>query len=164
MLAACLASAAISGATARSSTAVDHCFTDLNHQLACPVPTGLTWVTAVDHSTGLSHGSGYQDVDVINLHRACQAVRLYYLFAFEGTSRTVPPVTVPVRHAAVVRLYRSFSWSIVPPSRMVTRIRTLLAPDNLSYFAPYPDSYWYVYVAHTETERLGIGGVRCLSR
>lgn len=29
------------------------------------------------------------------------------------------------------------------------------------YSLPYPDSYWYVYVAHTESEALARGGVHC---
>lgn len=141
------------------------CSNDSNGQVACTIKTGLPGITAVDHGTGLDHASGFQDVDVISLPRTCHLVRLYYLFAIQGDSHVLPPVSVPVRQVAVTD---SGPWTIRSPSWLTQKVRTLLRSQGLPgqtpsmYSLPYPTSYWYVYVAHTEAEALSRGGVHCV--
>jgi hypothetical protein len=141
------------------------CSTDSNGQVVCVVPTGVPGVTATDHSTGLPHADGYQDVDVINLVHPCQIVRLYYDFALQGGFHVLPPVTVAIRQAAITD---SGPWTVHTPSWLTQKIRALLRRDGLpgqapvNYSLPYPNAYWYVFVAHTEAEALARGGVRCI--
>ena len=141
------------------------CSTDSNGQVACSVKTGLSGVTAVDHGTGLEHSVGLQNVDIINLPHPCHLVRLYYLFGMQGDSHILPPVNVPIRQAAITD---GGPWTVHSPSWLTHRVRTLLRKYGLpgespsNYSLPYPDSYWYVYVGHTEAEALSRGGVRCV--
>ena len=159
-----LAASVLTGATTAGASERG-CFTDSSGQVACSVKTGLSGVTAVDHGTGLSHGSGLQDVDVINLTRPCHVVRLYYLYGFQGGSGVLPPVNVHVRQAAVIGSPWSVHWSVHSPAWLIQRIRVLLRQTGLggsTYSLPYPASYWYVYVGHTEAEGLSVGGIRCV--
>lgn len=153
-----LAGSGVAGASTRG------CSTDSNGQIACSVKTGASGVTAADHGTGLDHASGLQDVDVINLTHPCKVVRLYYLFGFQGDSHILPPVNVPIRAAAVTD---GGPWVVHSTAWLKARIRALLQQTGLSrspssYSLPYPTSYWYVYVGHTETEALSVGGARCV--
>lgn len=153
-----LVASGVGGASAR------RCSTDSNGQIACSVKTGVSGVTAADHGTGLDHASGLQDVDVINLTHPCKVVRLYYLFGFQGDSHILPPVNVPIRAAAVTD---GGPWGVHSTAWLKARIRAQLQQTGLSqspstYSLPYPTSYWYVYVGHTEAEALSVGGVRCV--
>lgn len=163
---AALAVAAALGALPAVARAVTRgCSTDSNGQVACTIKTGVAGVTAVDHGTGLDHASGYQDVDVINLSRPCRLVRLYYLFGFQGDSHVLPPMNVPIRHAAII----GSPPAVYSPAWLTAKIRVLLgqerlpgAPSPSTYSLPYPSAYWYVYIVHTEAEVLSRGGVRCV--
>jgi hypothetical protein len=152
-------------ATATAAASRAGCSTDSNGQVACTLKTGLSGVTAVDHGTGLEHSVGLQDVDIISLPHACHLVRLYYLFGFQGDSHVLPPVNVPIRQAATTD---GGPWAVHSPSWLTQKIRTLLRQYGLpgespsNYSLPYPNSYWYVYVGHTEAEVLSRGGVRCV--
>lgn len=153
-----LAASGVAGASTRG------CSTDSNGQIACSVKTGVSGVAASDHGTGLDHASGLQDVDVINLTHPCKVVRLYYLFGLQGDSHILPPVNVPIRKAAVTD---GGPWSVHTTAWLTARVRALLHQTGLShspssYSLPYPTSYWYVYVGHTEAEALSVGGVRCV--
>lgn len=231
------------------------CSTDSNGQAACSISTGISGITATDHSTGLPHAVGLQDVDVINLTHRCKTVRLYYMFGFQGDSRRLPAVDVTVGQAAVtdggpwktgsaswltqkvrallkhnaapayigievsnastggahvdrvvagspaqkaglrkgdviiavggvevtsaaalkqsVNVYRPGGKVILTVLRTTTAFQTatkgltvtlgaLPGAAQPSYSLPYPTSYWYVYVGHTETEALSRGGVTCV--
>jgi hypothetical protein len=126
--------------------------------------TGLSWVKAIDYTTGLGHATGDSDVDVISLLRPCRSVTLYYVFGFQGDYHDLPPATVPVGKAAVTN---GGPLTVMSPSALTAQIRLLLrrfdpqAAYSLPYSLPYPASYWYVYVAHTEAEGLSTHGVRC---
>jgi hypothetical protein len=153
------------GARVDTSIAAGGCSRAANGQIACPIRTGLNWVKATDYSTGLGHASGDSDVDVISLLHSCRSVTLYYVFGFQGAYHDLPPVTVPVGQAAVTN---GGPLKVMSSSALTAEIRALLhrfypqpAAAALSYSLPYPTSYWYVYVAHTEAEGLSIHGVRC---
>ena len=152
--------AAIGVVSVSSSHAAGGCTTQSKDVIVCPVATGLSTVEATEYSTGLDDASGMSVVDVINVLRPCRTLRLYYIFGFMGQSGDVPPVTLRIGQAAV---YGS-RWLVSNSSKLTGEIQSQLTQESRNsptYSLPYPSSYWYVYVAHSDQLYLSLGGVIC---
>jgi len=116
------------------------------------------------------------EVDVIDLLRPCETVRLYYIFGDQGDSGDVQPVTVRITQAVVYGPWVARSPSVVTDeiqtelkqeysddvSSFGSKVAQRLLPDAENYSLPYPGSYWHVYVVHNDNLALSLGGVRCI--